>query len=45
MLYIGHDIVFVWSQYDVANIEQRTIGFGWHQNQKAKLKIVEGVIS
>ena len=33
-------IVFVWSQYDGANIEQRTIGYGWRQNQEAKLKIV-----
>ena len=31
-----HAIVFVWSQYDGANMEQRTIG----QNQEAKLKIV-----
>ena len=37
-------IVFVWSQYDGANIEQRTIGYGWHQNQEAKLKIVGGVM-
>ena len=35
-------IVFVWSQYDGANTEQRTIGFGWRQNQDAKLKIVGG---
>ena len=34
--------VFVWSQYDDANIEQKTIGYGWRQNQKAKLKIVGG---
>ena len=27
-------IVFVWSQYDGANIEQWTIGYGWRQNQK-----------
>ena len=26
------------------NIEQRTIGYGCHQNQEAKLKIVEGII-
>ena len=37
---IIHYIVFVWSQCDGANIEQRTIGCGWHQNQEAKLKIV-----
>ena len=35
-------IVFVWSQYDGANIEQTTIGYDWRQNQKAKLKIVGG---
>ena len=35
-------IVFVWSQYDDANIEQFTIGHGWHLNQEAKLKIVGG---
>ena len=35
-------IVFVWSQYDGGNIEQWTIGYGCHQNQEAKLKIVEG---
>ena len=35
-------IVFVWPQYDGANIEQRTIGYGWHQNQETKLKIVGG---
>ena len=40
----GSDIVFVWSQYDGANIEQRTIGYGCRQNQEAKLKIVGGVI-
>ena len=38
-------IVFVWSQYDGANIEQRTIGYGWRQNQEAKLKIVGGDLS
>ena len=38
-------IVYVWSQYDGANIEQWTIGYGWRQNQEAKLKIVGGVIS
>ena len=37
-------IVFVWSQYDGGNIEKRTIGYGCRQNQKAKLKIVGGVI-
>ena len=37
-------IVFVWSQYDGGNIEQGTIGYGFRQNQKAKLKIVGGVI-
>ena len=31
-------IVFVWSQYDGGNIEQRTIGYGCRQNQEAKLK-------
>ena len=36
--------VFVWSQYDGANIEQRTKGYGWRQNQKGKLVIVGGVI-
>ena len=36
--------VFVWSQYDGGNIEQRTIGYGCRQNQEAKLKIVGGVI-
>ena len=42
----SHDtIVFVWSKYDGANIEQRTIGYGWHQNQEAKLKIVGGDLS
>ena len=38
----GWIIVFVWSQYDGANIEQRIIGYGLHQNQEAKLKIVGG---
>ena len=37
-------IVYVWSQYDVINIEQSTIGYGWCRNQEAKLKIVGGVI-
>ena len=32
----------VWSPYDGANIEQRTICYGWRQNQEAKLKIVGG---
>ena len=27
------------------NNEQRTIGYGWHQNHEAKLKIVEGDLS
>ena len=40
-----NNIVFVWSQYDGTNIEQWTIGYGWRQNQDAKLKIVGGVIS
>ena len=36
-------IVFVWSQYGGANIEQqRTIGYGGRQNQVAKLKVVGG---
>ena len=26
-------IVFVWSQYDGGNVEQRTIGYGYRQNQ------------
>ena len=34
---IDTDIVYVWSQYDGANIEQ---WYGWRQNQEAKLKIV-----
>ena len=35
------DIVLAWYQYDGANIEQKTIGYGWRQNQEAKLyKIV-----
>ena len=38
-------IVFVWSQYDDANIEKWTIGYGWHQNQEAKLNIVGGAMS
>ena len=38
-------IVYVWSQYDGANIEQRLIGHGWRQNQEVKLKIVGGVKS
>ena len=37
-------ILFVWSQYDGGNIEQRTIGYGCCQNQEAKLKIAGGVI-
>ena len=37
-------IVYVWSQYDGGNIEQRTIGYGSRQNQEANLKIVGGVI-
>ena len=28
-------IVYVWIQYDVANIEQWTEGYGWRQNQEA----------
>ena len=38
-------IVFVWYQYDGANIDQRTRGYGWRQNQEAKLKIVGGDLS
>ena len=34
-----HFIVYGWSQYDGANIKQRTIGYGWHQNKEAKLSI------
>ena len=41
----GSDIVFVWPQYDGANIEQRTIGYRWRQNQEANLKIVGGDLS
>ena len=37
--------IFVWSQFDGANIEQRAIGYGWRQNQEAKLKIVGGDLS
>ena len=33
-------IVFVWSQYDSASIEQKTICYGWCHKQEAKLKIV-----
>ena len=32
------NIVFVWSQYDGGNIEQRTIGYGCHQNQRSQAK-------
>ena len=39
-----HIIVYVWYQYDGANIEQWTIGYGWGQDQEANLKIVGGVI-
>ena len=42
---VKEGIVYVWSQYDGANIEQRTIGYGWRQNPEAKLKIVGGVIT
>ena len=31
-------IVFVWSQYDGGNIEQRTKGYGCHQNQRSLAK-------
>ena len=31
-------IVFVRSQYDGTNIEQRTKSYGWRQNQEANLK-------
>ena len=41
-LWIGN-IVFVCSQYDGGNTEQRTIGYGCCQNQEAKLKIVGGL--
>ena len=34
----GPTIVCVWSQYDGDNIEQRTIGYGYLQNQEAKIK-------
>ena len=33
--------VYVWSQYDGANIEQWTIGYGWRQNQEAKQKGID----
>ena len=33
-------IVYVWSKNDGANIKQWTVGYGWRQNQEAKLKIV-----
>ena len=42
--HINPNIVFVWSQYEGGNIEQRTIGYACRQNQEAKLKIVGGVI-
>ena len=42
--YIYNIIVYVWSQYDGANIEQWKLGYGWCQNQEAKLKIVGGLI-
>ena len=42
---VRHIIVYVWSQYDGANIEQSTIGYGWRQNQEANLKIVGRVIT
>ena len=38
-------IVYVWSQYDGTNIKKGTIGYGWQQNQEAKLNIVRGVIT
>ena len=41
---VQSNIVYVWSQYDGANIEQRTVDYGWRQNQEAELKIVGGVI-
>ena len=31
---LDHNNVFVSSQYDGANIEQWTIGYGRHQNQE-----------
>ena len=31
-------IVFVWSQYDGGNFEQRAIGYGCHQNQRSQAK-------
>ena len=34
----NQSIVFVWSQNDGGNIEQRTIGYGCRQYQEAKLK-------
>ena len=33
------------SQYDGANIEQRTIAYGWPQNQEIKQKNVVGTIT
>ena len=37
-------VLLYWSQYDGGNVEQRTMGCGCRQNQKAKLKIVGGDI-
>ena len=37
-------IVFVWSQYDGGNIEQRPIGYGCRQNQEAKLTVGKVII-
>ena len=37
-------IVFVWSRFDGANIDHCTVGYGWRQNQDAKLKIVGGAM-
>ena len=36
------ELLYLSSQNDGANIEQRTTGYGWRQNQEAKLKIVGG---
>ena len=45
LVLVGNTIVFVGSQYDGADIEQWTIGYGWRKNQRAKLNIVGGAIS
>ena len=44
-LFIRATIVFVWSQYNGVNIEQRTIDYGCHLNQETKLKDCGGSIT